>query len=560
MPVPLASDASSTGRCYRRAAVVPGGRVAGRAWPASPSVAVLGPRSNRPKIATSPSRMSPRHHEPQRPFEPPSHRGVLLRPEPERPEQQEREQERGHVPQEQRHDPGVDHDREPPRPVVPQPASRRGLTRSTGAERPHPAQQEAHRRRVGVRDRLHVGPEQALGVVPDPGEPVEADVAEQPEHPRGREDDEAGEPTDDHRPVPPAGPGRQRPVRVGVSELVREEQDERDVQPPPSPDAGGERDQVDDDGADPHREWDPQTEAAVQPDRERRDHDDHQVDAQEPQGTERDRGARGLHPAQERRLAPEPRPGGRADVREVEHDLHHEPRRRGTRATGEEPLEPAPDEGPGRPPLPSVRVVGHEVREPAHEEEDRHHLERPGEQPQAGGDADRARRWITPPSQWLIEMNQCPNTTARIDAARKKSIERSRRVGWLGRGRRGRRRGHGRTSMDPGGRRREALRLRAAAAGSRRSARCGLRSPPLGTSSSRGTGSRTRPSDPPVRARPIRRGRRSRSACRSWLEPGRRSRAGESGERQRGGRSGRQVVRLRLPIVPAGGSGSGSPR
>ena len=53
--------------------------------------------------------------EPQRPLEPPPCRRVLLASEPERPEQRGGQEERRHVPEEERHDPRVHDDREPPR-------------------------------------------------------------------------------------------------------------------------------------------------------------------------------------------------------------------------------------------------------------------------------------------------------------------------------------------------------------------------------------------------------------------------------------------------------------
>ena len=80
-----------------------------------------------------------------------------------------------------------------------------------------------------------------------PGEPVEAGIAEQLEEPTGSSSsDETGEPAHDHRPEPPRGPRREGPVRVGVTQLMREEEDERDVQPAPAPDAGRERHEIDD--------------------------------------------------------------------------------------------------------------------------------------------------------------------------------------------------------------------------------------------------------------------------------------------------------------------------
>ena len=175
------------------------------------------------------------HQEPQRLLEPPPGRGVLLASEPQRPQEEEGEEERRHVPQEQGHDPRVHDDREPPRSIALQPSVEPRLEQHDGADRPDAAEQEAHGGWVGVRHRLDVGAEQALRVVADAGEPVEASVAEQPEDPRRGQHDEPGEPAHDHRPEPPARPRREGAVRVRVTELVREQQHERHVQPAPAP-------------------------------------------------------------------------------------------------------------------------------------------------------------------------------------------------------------------------------------------------------------------------------------------------------------------------------------
>ena len=192
------------------------------------------------------------------------------------------------------------------------------------ADRPDPPEQERHGRRVGVRDELDVGAEQALRVVPDPGEPREARVAADPsEHVGVREHEQGEQSADHHRPERAARPSLEGAVGVRVPHLVREQQDERDVRPPEGRVAEPERDHVDDRRAERHRERHPHPEPTVQADGPRADRHDHEVDREEPQRPERHGRPGRQHAAEQPGVAPQRGPGLRAGVREVQ-DHHHD--------------------------------------------------------------------------------------------------------------------------------------------------------------------------------------------------------------------------------------------
>ena len=67
------------------------------------------------------------------------------------------------------------------------------------ADRPDASEQEADGRRVGVRDELDIGAEQALRIVADVREPVEPRAAREPEQRRFVREDQPAEP-DHHHP------------------------------------------------------------------------------------------------------------------------------------------------------------------------------------------------------------------------------------------------------------------------------------------------------------------------------------------------------------------------
>jgi len=107
--------------------------------------------------------------------------------------------------------------------------------------------------------------------------------------------------------------------------LVRQQQDEHDVQVAETAEGGAEPHHVHDDGADNHHRRHPPAEPPVEPDRGRGHANDHEVDEEEPQRPERQRGRRRKHPAQELRVAQELGAGRAAEVRKVHRDLDHQP-------------------------------------------------------------------------------------------------------------------------------------------------------------------------------------------------------------------------------------------
>ena len=294
------------------------------------------------------------------------------------------------MPQEQGHDHAVEDDRGLPGATGLQPTLQGRAQQHRGADRPDPAEQEAHRRRVGVRDTLDVGAEQTLRVVPDAGEPIEPRVAEQLPERRSRQQREQAEPANDHRPEHALRQTGERPVGVEEPELVREQQHERHVAPPQDVDPDDESEHVGCDGARDHHRRHPPPEATVQPDQPRRERDHDQVDAEEPQRPEREGGAGRQEEPQQGRVAPHPRSGRRADIQQVHRELDDRPDREEDERGAEQPRHAAPDEGTRRTAASARRVVGNEVREPADEEEDRHHLQEPGGEPEVGRHPDRA--------------------------------------------------------------------------------------------------------------------------------------------------------------------------
>ena len=225
------------------------------------------------------------------------------------------------MPQEQGHDHRVDGDRGLPGPTVLQPPLQIRSREHDGADRPDPAEQETHGGWVGVRHHLDVGAEQALGIGPDPREPVEPRVAEELPERRVGQQHEAAETRRHHPPQRRLRRAIEGAVRIEEPELVRQQQHERDVAPPHRRPATLEPDDVGADRArDHHDRHTTIGRTPVQSDHPRRHGDDDEIHPEEPERAERQRRSWRQEQTEQRRVAHQPRAGRRADIEQVHPD------------------------------------------------------------------------------------------------------------------------------------------------------------------------------------------------------------------------------------------------